>query len=120
MITQLDDLPDGVIGFSYSGEVHAADYESVMFPVVDAAAKAGPLRIVVVFEDFRKMSSGASWEDLKMGTEHLRGWKRIAVVTDLDWMDHLVAVFGWMSPGKVRTFPLAEREQAVAWVAADD
>jgi hypothetical protein len=119
MITQLDGLPEGVIGFSYSGEVHADDYERVMFPAVAAASEEGPLRILVVFEDFEKMSSGATWEDLKMGTEHLRGWKRIAVVTDLEWMDHLIAVFGWMSPGKVKTFPLAERDQAIDWVAAD-
>lgn len=120
MITRLDGLPDGVIGFSYSGEVHADDYERVMFPAVGEAAAAGPLRIVVVFEDFEKLSSGASWEDLKLGTEHLRSWKRVAVVTDLEWMDHLIAVFGWMSPGKVRTFPLAARDEAIAWAAADD
>lgn len=120
MITELEGLPDGVIGFSYSGDVRADDYEAVMFPAVEAAAAAGPLRIVVVFEGFQKMSSGASWEDLKLGTEHLGGWKRIAVVTDLEWMDHLIAVFGWMSPGKVKTFTLAERDEAIAWVAAED
>ena len=120
MITRLDGLPDGVIGFAYEGEVHSDDYEQVMFPAVAEAASAGPVRIVVVFDGFQKMSSGASWDDLKLGTEHLRDWKRIAVVTDLDWMDHLIAVFGWMSPGKVKTFPPSEREQAIAWAAADD
>ena len=33
------------------------------------------------------MSGGAIWQDLKVGIEHFRMWKRIALVTDIDWMD---------------------------------
>jgi hypothetical protein len=33
-------------------------------------------------------------------------------------MQHLVALFGWMSPGEVRRFPLAELDDALAWAAA--
>jgi hypothetical protein len=32
-------------------------------------------------------------------------------------MTHLVAVFGWMTPGEVEQLPLAERDAAVAWAA---
>ena len=39
-----------------------------------------------MFERWEGMSSGAVWKDLKMGVDNLRRWKRIALVTDLDWM----------------------------------
>jgi hypothetical protein len=26
-------------------------------------------------------------------------------------------MFGWMTPGEVKTFPLAERDAAIRWVA---
>jgi hypothetical protein len=40
----------------------------------------------LVFERFEGISPAATWQDLKLGGEHLRHWKRIALVTDLDWM----------------------------------
>jgi hypothetical protein len=49
--------------------------------------------------------------------EHLRAWKRVALVTDIGWMTQLTAMFGWMTPGQVKHFPLAERDEAIAWVA---
>ncbi len=57
------------------------------------------------------------YRDVKMGIEHLRAWKRIALVTDIEWMNLMTALFGWMTPGEVRHFPLAQREEAIAWTA---
>ena len=57
------------------------------------------------------------WRDLKVGIEHFRQWKRIALVTDLEWMDRAVSLFGWMTPGELRHFPLAQREDAITWAA---
>ena len=44
------------------------------------------------------MSGGALWQDLRVGVEHFRAWKRIALVTDISWMEHMTALFGWMTP----------------------
>jgi hypothetical protein len=52
-----------------------------------------------------------------MGVDHLRKWKRVALVTDVDWMTNLVKLFGWMSPGEVKHFPLADRDAAMTWAA---
>jgi hypothetical protein len=52
-----------------------------------------------------------------MGVEHLRSWKRIALVTDINWMTHATDLFGWMTPGETKTFPLDQKDQAVQWVA---
>ena len=41
-----------------------------------------------------------------------------AVVTDIEWVDHMITLFGWMTPGEVRHFPLAQRDEAIAWAAA--
>jgi hypothetical protein len=65
------------------------------------------------------MSEGALWEDLKIGVPHLRGWKRVAVVTDIGWITHVTQMFGWMTPGDVKTFPLDGRADAIDWAAGD-
>lgn len=54
-----------------------------------------------------------------MGVDHLRSWKRIALVTDIEWMIHLTHLFGWMTPGEMRRFPVSEQSAAIAWAAAD-
>ena len=66
---------------------------------------------------FDGLSAGAMWEDTKIGVEHWGGWKRTAVVTDIDWMANALAWFGWMSPGEIKHFALAERDAAIAWAA---
>jgi hypothetical protein len=121
MLKTLTGLPPGVLGFEGDGELHADDYREVLIPAVEAVVRRGEkVRIVLVFERFEGLAGGALWQDLKMGVEHLTHWERIALVTELDWMQRLVALFGWMSPGEVKVFPLAERDAAVAWAAGGD
>jgi stage II sporulation SpoAA-like protein len=119
VISALTDLPKGVIGFEARGRIAAEDYRDVVAPALEQAAKAGDVRFIIVMRDFDGISGGAIWQDLKMGIEHLRSWKRIALVTDIDWMSHLTDLFGWMTPGETKTFPLDQQHQAIQWVAAE-
>jgi hypothetical protein len=118
MLDKITDLPEGVIGFEVSGKLTAEDYRDVLLPAVQEAAGRGEVRIVIVIPEFHGLSGGAVWQDLKMGIEHWRGWKRIALVTDIEWMRHGTDWFAWMIPGEVKHFPTSERDAAVEWVAA--
>jgi len=61
------------------------------------------------------------WADSKLGVDlgvrHHDAWVRSAIVTDIPWMARATRLFLWMIPGEARVFPLAELEQAKAWVA---
>jgi hypothetical protein len=118
MFRTLPDLPTGIIGFEATGHIESDDYRDALVPAINAELDAGrDLRIVLVFHDLEGFSAGATWEDLKMGVEHLTRWKRIAVVTDLEWMVKGLHFFGWMSPGEVRRFAVAEQLAAIDWAA---
>ena len=118
MIKQLSDLPAGVIGFETEGRIEAEDYRDVVLPALERAAQTGEVRFLIVMPEFHGMSGGAIWQDLKVGVEQLRAWKRIAVVTDIEWVTHMTHLFGWMTPGEVKVFPSAGRQDALDWVAA--
>ena len=118
MIKELDGMPAGVTGFETSGTVRAEDYRDVVLPALERAAAGGDVRFVVVIPEFHGMSGGAAWQDLKVGVEHWRAWTRIALVTDIEWMGYMTTMFGWMTPGEVKVFPLAQRDEAIAWAAA--
>jgi SpoIIAA-like len=95
------------------GRLHAAERHQ-HGPAVDVP---GDVRFVIVFPEWNGMSAGAVWQDLKMGVEHLRAWKRIALVTDVEWMTQMTALFGWMTPGETRVFSVAEKADAISWAA---
>jgi SpoIIAA-like len=117
MIKELSGMPAGVIGFEASGKMRAEDYRDVVLPALEHAAAAGEVRFVIVIHDFDGVSGGALWQDLKVGVEHFRAWKRIALVTDIEWMKNMTSLFGWMTPGEVKTFQLAQRDEAIEWAA---
>jgi hypothetical protein len=118
VLEPIRDLPKGVIGFEASGQIEASDYRDIVMPAVRAVWERGEdVRIVLVFERWDGMSGGGAWQDLKLGLQHLTRWKRIALVTDIDWMITVTSLFGWMTPGELRRFPLAERDAAISWAA---
>jgi hypothetical protein len=117
MLEPLPDLPDGVIGFAAVGKLRAEDYRDVLLPAIVQAATKGDVRIVIEIGHFDGLTGGALWQDLKVGIEHLHAWKRIALVTDIEWMIHMTSMFGWMTPGEVKRFPLAQRADAIVWAA---
>ena len=118
MIKEIDNLPDGVVGFEVSGMVRAEEYRDVLLPALERASEHGDIRFLVVIPQFKGMTGGAVWEDLKVAFSHLRAWKKIALVTDIEWMSHLTSLFGWMTPGDTRVFGLEQRDAAIAWAAS--
>jgi hypothetical protein len=48
---------------------------------------------------------------------HRSSWRRMALVTDKDWVRHGASAFGWLAPGELRLFEPPERDTARAWLA---
>jgi hypothetical protein len=120
MIRVLEDMPANVVGVEASGTVTDDDYENVLVPAIEAMTEANEkLRFLYVLgEDFDSWTFGALWEDAKLGGREFKAWEKVAVVTDKDWLRHMVNAFGWMIPGEVRVFELGALGDAKAWVAA--
>ncbi len=49
--------------------------------------------------------------------EHHSKFKRIAVVSDRDWVAHAMHAFAWMIPGELKVFGLGELDAAKEWAA---
>lgn len=117
MLEPLENLPDGVIGFRAVGTVEPDDYKNLLDPAVDASTD-GVRLVYLLGDDFDRYSLGALWQDAKLGGGHsLKTWKRVAVVTNHDWISHSLALFSAMLPGKVQVFPPEELDAAIAWTA---
>ncbi len=120
MIKLLANLPDHVVGISASGQVDANDYETVLIPAIESAlGKHGRVRVLYFLSpEFTGFTSGAMWDDLKLGLGHMKAWERIAVVTDVGWVANGLRMFGFAMPCPVKVFPTSALAEAEEWIAA--
>jgi SpoIIAA-like len=123
MVERLRDMPPGTLGFRAQGQITREDYADVLVPELQTALEGGGrLRTLYVIEDLDEIEPSALWADGKLGFDlavrHHDAWERSAIVTDIEWIARATRMFAWMIPGEVRVLPLAELEQAKAWVAA--
>ncbi len=52
-----------------------------------------------------------------MGMKHLTSFERVAVVTDIDWIENVIKAFGFAVPGEVRVFDDDDLEAARQWIS---
>ncbi len=121
MIERIEGVPEGVIGLRSSGKLTREDYTEVLEPALRAAIEAGGIRLLFVLDDFDGAEPGAWLEDAKTGlgawVKHHSAWKRMALVTDVEWIARATTMFAWMAPGEVRVFESDDLDQAKGWVA---
>jgi len=122
MIERLTDMPAGTLGFRAAGDIEREDYDEVLVPELRRALEAGAgLRTLYLVEEIDEMEPSALWADSKLGFDlgvrQHDAWVRSAIVTDVAWMARATKMFLWMIPGEARLYPVAELEDAKAWVA---
>jgi hypothetical protein len=121
MIEILPDMPEGVTGIRVTGRLLGDDLRKFK-PAMEGLLKTDELRIVeVIASDYEGFGPGGLVEDLKLGlgalVQHHSAFKRIAVVTDKEWVAHTLHALAWMVPGELALFGLDELERAKAWAA---
>lgn len=121
MIQVLPDMPQGVTGVRVSGRLGGDELREFK-PTMQALRKTGEIRFVeVIASDYEGFGPGGLAEDLKIGfgtvLPHHSAFKRIAVVSDKEWVAHTLHALAWIIPGELAVFGLDELERAKEWAA---
>lgn len=124
MIEVLPDMPQGVTGIRVSGRLSGHELREVR-PAIEESLKTGEIRIVEVIDsDYEGFGPGGLVEDLKLGLgtalPHHSAFRRIAVVSDKEWVAHTLHALAWMVPGELAVFRLDDLERAKQWAAGAD
>lgn len=122
MIEVLSDAPEGVLGFRVSGRLTGNELREFTSTIKEAL-NGDELRIVeVIASDYEGFGPGGLAEDLKLGLgmlfQHHSAFKKIAVVTDKEWVAHTLHALAWMVPGEISLFGLDELDRAKVWAAS--
>ncbi|MCA8982105.1 MAG: STAS/SEC14 domain-containing protein [Planctomycetes bacterium] len=114
MIELRPNQPEGIVEFEASGKVTGEDYDTVLVPAIELAAQRGDgIRLLAHYGPrFEGYDLGGVIGDTKLGLRHWSGFERVAVVTDVKWLRHLVAGIGFALPCPLRVFSDAELESA--------
>ena len=120
MITLIENLPRNIIGFKYDEEVTADDYETILFPAFEvASANMEHFNVLCELgENFTNIKPGAIKDDLEIGLRYFRKWKKIALISDKQWVNHTVQALRFIIPGHVRTFTTDKKKEAIDWLSA--
>jgi hypothetical protein len=120
MIDLISDLPDNVVAITASGQVSGADYEDVIVPLVEKKiSQYGTVRLLYhLGPDFRRFTTTALWDDAKIGFHHLKDFGRVAVVTDVAWIQTMIRGAGKTGAVEIRGFANDELDEAKSWISA--
>lgn len=119
MLEVLEEMPEGIIAIAAKGRVTAADYDKTLIPLVEKALKQHR-KVCLYYElgpEFSGIDVGAAWKDFRIGVEHLPRWDRMAIVTDVEWIQHTMRIFRFLMPGHLRVFPISDAAEARAWIS---
>ena len=117
MMELMKGLPDNVIGIVGSGTITAEDYDNVLIPAIkDKLQKYKKVRILYQLnKDFTHYELGAYLEDAKVSW-HTFSFEKVAVVSDVHWINDSVNVFKFIIPVQVKVFGNNELEKAKEWI----
>ncbi|WP_024443243.1 MULTISPECIES: STAS/SEC14 domain-containing protein [unclassified Mycobacterium] len=122
MIELLPDMPQGVTGIRVSGRLRGDELREIKPSLHDLLRDGGDVRIVEVIDsDYEGFGPGGLLEDIKLGLgavlPHHSAFKRIAIVSDKEWVAHVLHALEWMIPGELKVFGLDDVERAKEWAA---
>ena len=120
MLHPIDGLPDHVLGFRAEGRVTGEDYRDILEPALDDALTRHT-QIDFLYHlgpDFTRFTTTALWDDARLGLHHLKDFRRVAVVTDVDWIAVAVGGADRLTRVELRCFDNAEINAARDWLSA--
>ncbi len=118
MIEITSGLPDNILAVTAHGTVTAEDYEKVLLPAVNERLERHE-KIRLLFrtgDDFSGYTTGAMWDDVKLGVRHVTAFEKIAVVSDVHWLIHAAKAFRFLFPCPVKVFNGNDIRDAEAWI----
>lgn len=118
MIERLEHLPPGIDGLRVSGTVSEQDYETVVAPLLEQAARE-QRRVRLLYQvaaDLQGFTLAGAWADTRLGLRHLDVLERVALVSDVRWMRALTQLLGAALPCPMAAFSNAQWTEALSWL----
>ena len=120
MIQVISNMPVRTIGLRASPKVSQEDYRGVLVPTINAALEQGKVQLLVRARGRGQLQARPRVVRHEDVVPDLKGWERLAIFSDVDWLENAVKAFGWLMPGKVKVFESHDVRDAKQWLVGLD
>ena len=119
MFERIDNVPENVIAMRAVGKITDTDYKDVLVPAIEAQIQmVGKVRLVYVLGSaFDSFTAHAAMDDAMLGMHHWKDFKKVAVVTNCDWIQKAVRIFLPLFPARTKLFQENQLANAIDWAA---
>ena len=118
MLQLMSDVPEDTVGITAKGSISANDYENVLIPAIEEKLESHK-KINIIYhidKEFEKFELGAIWDDAKVGVQHFNCWDKIAIVSDVPWINNMTKAVRMVIPGQIKIYDNEHLFEAKKWV----
>lgn len=120
MLTYSDDAATRTAEIIVDGRITREDFDTIA-PQIEAFVDAhAPIGFVEVIHRFDGFEASLLWDGIKLDRRLLPHIEKVAVVGDQGWLTPISKAAGAVLSTKLRTFALADLEDARAWARRRD
>lgn len=119
MINIQEQPNDDILLLTVTGKLTKEDLDNLIPHLKDQVETSDHPQLFMIMEDFEGYeSASAIWKDLKLDTEYIGYFDRIALVGDKKWQEWGTRVFDKITKEELRFFSIDEKEEAKNWIEA--
>lgn len=118
MSASLEQHPDRLLVLRVGGELKKPELDAVQSEFVQLIAGAGPVKLLVLLENFTGWERTEAWGNTDFFFSHRNDLEKIAVVGNSRWEAQVLAFTGaGLRKGPVKFFSETSEAEARAWLA---
>jgi|GEM_PF-1842596 len=117
MIQFLDVSEENTIAARVVGKIETEDVEKAAKEIDRRLEEDGKVNMYIELDHFEGYEPKAFLEELKLTTEHFGDFRKMAIVSQEEWLNTLAEITDKISPQlEARYYRLEERPQALRWL----
>ena len=116
MYRVLEESHDHIVGIAIDGKLTKEDYDVLIPFLENRINESGPMSLLCDMSQFMGVDMTAFWEDFQFRIEHLRDFRRIAILGDHRWSAWYTKTLNPFLKTELGYFPLTHIHDAWHWV----
>lgn len=117
MITIQEKFDDNILALKVTNKLSEEDLDEFIPQLKEYIASSDHPHLFMILDDFGGYESASAFmKDLKLETEYIGSFDRVAVVGDKEWEKWVIQVMDPITREELKFFSFDEKEQAQDWI----
>ncbi len=116
-MAQIFELADHVVGFLVSDDIDKEHIKEIHREIDSRCKEHEKINLFIEIAPGTDFSISAFLKDIKFKTKHVGKFRKMAIVTDLDWFKIYSSLKDVFMESDIRNFSNDERLEAINWIS---